>query len=353
MVNMRAVNFPDWPSTLAEDAALSERQRAGYEITIRWFLGFCKREHKVATSEQAHLFMAEAVASKRPNDWMQQQWKDALNWFFLTAKRIGAMAPVSAEVVEASTVRRDVESVVREEGVVRVRGPEPKTARLEESEPEWKLKFIRTVRIRHFSYNTEKTYLNWLERFAKFNKTNDLESLPESALSGYLDHMAVAEHVSAGTQRQALNALVFLYREVFKRELGDFGDYRRGGSKKNTPTVMTLNEIERLLAQMSETEGLMARLQYGAGLRVSELARLRIKDVDFERGQVIVRCSKGNKDRVTLLPASLIPALKRHRDAVRKIYELDRQDGVAGVYIPEALARKYKHAGERWEWFWF
>lgn len=139
----------------------------------------------------------------------------------------------------------------------------------------------------------------------------------------------------------------------FTRELGDFGDYRRGGSKKNTPTVMTLNEIERLLAQMSETEGLMARLQYGAGLRVSELARLRIKDVDFERGQVIVRCSKGNKDRVTLLPASLIPALKRHRDAVRKIYELDRQDGVAGVYIPEALARKYKHAGERWEWFWF
>ena len=198
-----------------------------------------------------------------------------------------------------------------------------------------------------------KSYLNWLERFAKFSKTNDLESLPESVLSDYLDHMAVVEKVSAGTQRQALNALVFLYREVFKRELGDFGDYRRGGSKKNIPTVLTLTEIERLLAELPEQDALMACLHYGAGLRVSELARLRIKDVDFERGQVVVRGGKGNKDRVTLLPESLVPSLKRHRDAVRKVYEVDRQVGVAGVYLPEALARKYKHAGERWEWFWF
>ena len=373
---MRAVNFPDWASVLTGDGSLSGQQRAGYEITIRWFLGFCKREHQGATVEQGHAFLTAAVASQQPNEWVHQQWKDALNWFFLTAKRIGAMAgarglhPSALQKAAPTGIIKKVGGVSGGGDPVAVRtvapyepdgslaipgtkGPIQQTAQLRRSEPEWKLRFIKGVRIRHFAYNTEKSYLNWLERFAKFSKTNDLESLPESALSDYLDHMAVVEKVSAGTQRQALNALVFLYREVFKRELGDFGDYRRGGSKKNIPTVLTLNEIERLLAELPEQDALMACLHYGAGLRVSELVRLRIKDIDFERGKVIVRSSKGNKDRVTLLPASLVPALKRHREIARKVYEEDRQAGVAGVYLPEALARKYKHAGERWEWFWF
>ena len=193
---MRAVNFPDWPSALTDDGSLNDQQRAGFEITIRWFLGFCKRGHEGATIEQGHLFLAEAMASKQPNEWMHRQWRDALNWFFLTAKRLRAP--------EVEGPRAEARGECGEKGVS-LRGPEQSTAQLERSEPEWKLRFIKGVRIRHFAYNTEKTYLNWLERFAQFSKTNDLESLPESVLSDYLDHMAVVEEVSAGTQRQALN----------------------------------------------------------------------------------------------------------------------------------------------------
>jgi integron integrase len=335
---MRTVNFPEWPSALESDEALNEQQRAGYTITIRWFLGYLKRVGAGATVEQARAFMTEVVASKQPNEWVRGQWESALNWFFWGAK------------LASKKVEQEVAGV---EEASAARGPKPQTAQLARSEPEWKLRFIKGVRIRHFAYGTEKAYLNWLVRFARFSGTHDLEPLPERALTDFLDHLAVKEKVSAGTQRQALNALVFLFRDVFKRELGDFGDYRRGGSHRNMPTVLTLNEVERLLAKLSALDGLMARLHYGAGLRVSELVRLRIKDVDFERGQVIVRDGKGNKDRVTLLPASLVVELKRHREAVRKVYEADRKEGVAGVYLPEALARKYKLAGERWEWFWF
>lgn len=172
-------------------------------------------------------------------------------------------------------------------------------------------------------------------------------------MKAFLDHLAVHERVSAGTQRQALNALVFFFRDVSKRELGDFSDYTKGGSKRRIPVVLSLEELRRLLAELPEPFALAARLQYGAGLRVSELFRLRIKDVDFERGQIIVRGGKGDKDRVTLLPTSLVPELRKHVARVREIYESDRKSGLAGVYLPEALARKFKYGGERWEWFWF
>lgn len=353
LVNMRAVYFPDWQSALLEDGSLGDRQRVGYQITIRWFLGYCKRGHQGATIEQGHSFLAEAVATKQPNEWVHQQWKDAMNWFFMTAKRLGVIEDVENRGSEGVGEHVAEGRLSGCSASSTQRGPRSQSAQLMDSEPEWKLEFIRLIRIRHMSYQTEKTYMNWLERLAKFHKTQALKSLPESALTQFLDYLAVVKHVSDSTQRQALNALVFLYREVFEHELGDFSNYRRASAKKSVRVVLTLEEIERLLAELEPLNALMACLQYGAGLRVSELMRLRIKDMDFERGQVIVRAGKGNKDRVTLLPQSLLPALKRHREAIRKLYELDRKQGVAGVYLPPALARKYKYAGERWEWFWF
>ncbi|MDQ8194284.1 integron integrase [Coraliomargarita sp. SDUM461004] len=149
------------------------------------------------------------------------------------------------------------------------------------------------------------------------------------------------------------NALVFYYRDVLKQELGDFSDYKKATGSKRIPVVLSVEEIRRTLACMAPEQALMARLQFGAGLRISELVRLRVKDVDFENQQLIVRGGKGDKDRVTLLPESLIPLLKAQRDRARALYEADRQQRVAGVWLPEALARKFRRAGERWEWFWF
>lgn len=135
--------------------------------------------------------------------------------------------------------------------------------------------------------------------------------------------------------------------------MGDFGDYKKASTSKRIPVVLSLGEIRRLFAEMGPSHLLMARLHYGAGLRVSELARLRIKDVDFERGQIIVRGGKGDKDRTTLLPESMVEELKNQRDRARKLYDADRAERVAGVWLPEALSRKFSRAGERWEWFWF
>ena len=222
-----------------------------------------------------------------------------------------------------------------------------------DSELEWRLQCIRGIRIRNFSYATEKSYLQRLCRFAAYWKTDALESLGENEIKLYLDHLAVVEKVSGGTQRLALNALVFYYRDVLKRELGDFSDYKKATGRKRIPVVLSLDEIRRTLACMASGEALMARLQFGAGLRVSELVRLRIQDVDFENRQLVVRGGKGDKDRVTLLPESLVEPLKAQREQARSRYEADRQDRVSGVWLPEALARKFRGAGERWEWYWF
>lgn len=135
--------------------------------------------------------------------------------------------------------------------------------------------------------------------------------------------------------------------------MGDFSDYKKATGAKRIPVVLSLDEIRRTLACMASEQALMARLQFGAGLRVSELVRLRIKDVDFENRQLIVRGGKGDKDRVTLLPESLVEPLKAQRDQAHALYKADRQNRVAGVWLPEALARKFRGAGERWEWFWF
>jgi len=205
-VDMRAVNFPDWLDVLEVDSELEASDRESYLITIRWFLGYCKRRGCAATVQEARAFVDEMGARKRPKPWVEARWKAALNWFFLTAKRPnGSEQGAVKEPLQAATPRASG-----------VRGPAAQTARLSTSEPEWKLQFIRGVRIRQFSYETEKAYLNWMERFARFVKTDDFTATSERDLHAFLDHLAVHERVSAGTQRQALNALVFFFRDVSK-----------------------------------------------------------------------------------------------------------------------------------------
>ncbi len=340
---------------------LSESERTAFKITIRWFLSHCKRNGVGADIEQARAFVVNAQAEKQPKDWVLQRWKEAINWFFRNAPKEKRKDTGCREAANGSNGCESPETEYKAElkagrqtcAAARSRGPEAQPARMADSEPEWRLKAVRMARIRSYSYRTEKAYLQWLSRFASYWKTQDLEALGENEIKLYLDHLAVKEKVSGGTQRLALNALVFFYRDTLKRELGDFSDYKKASTGKRIPVVLSVEEIRRLFAELNPHVALMAHLQYGAGLRVSELVRLRIKDVDFEQKQVIVRGGKGDKDRTTLLPESLVPRLKAQQTEARKLYEKDRKDRVAGVWLPEALARKFRHGGERWEWFWF
>ena len=172
-------------------------------------------------------------------------------------------------------------------------------------------------------------------------------------LRGFLSHLAVKERVAAGTQRQALNAGVFFFREVLRRSPGDLGDFTRSPRHRNVPSVLSREECGKLFAELPGTSRLMAELMYGAGLRLSELLRLRVKDVDLERLQLAVRAGKGNKDRLTMIPRSLAAQLKEHRERLRGLHGKDREAGLPGVELPEALERKWPKAGEKFEWFWF
>jgi integron integrase len=185
-----------------------------------------------------------------------------------------------------------------------------------------------------------------------FGKT-DPETCRIEDLEAFLSYLSVEQCRSVATQRQALNALVFLYRDFLGIPIPEELSFKRCAAKAKLPVVLSLKETEALLKQMEGTYSLMARVQYSAGLRISELIRLRIKDVDFDQGYIIVRRGKGGKDRKTLLSTSLVGELRSRLERLKGLFELDRAEKVAGVALPEAVEHKYPGAGIRWEWQWF
>jgi integron integrase len=211
---------------------------------------------------------------------------------------------------------------------------------------------VRMLRLKHRALSTEKTYVAWVRDFYRFVKGTLPEDLGSAHVVDYLSHLAVDRKVSAGTQRQAFNALLFLYRHVLDKEIDNLHETVRSKRTRRLPVVLTRQEVLRLLDQLDGSVRLMAELAYGCGLRVSECIRLRIKDLDFEQGLVTVRAGKGDKDRVTVLPESLKERLREHLAGVREIYEKDFASGIDGVFLPDALSRKYPNAGKEWPWQW-
>jgi integron integrase len=212
----------------------------------------------------------------------------------------------------------------------------------------------RLIRLRHYSYSTERTYLHWIERFFSYALTGEkrLSDLSTSEFRDFLSHLAMKQRVSASTQNQALNAIVFVYRHVLDRDIEDEINSVRVRQRRRLPVVLTVKEVNNVFDEMSGLQRLMAMLIYGCGLRLQECLNLRIKDVDIEQGIVIVRSGKGDKDRRTILPESLKDELVHHISSVRELYEQDRKDKANGVYLPGALEKKYPNAGKEWGWFW-
>ena len=206
------------------------------------------------------------------------------------------------------------------------------------------------IRVRHYSIRTEESYVRWVREFILFHHKRHPEDLGEAEVSRYLTHLAVNHKVTASTQNQALSALLFLYRNVLKRELGQFQDIEKAKRPQRLPMVFTREEVRAVLAQLEGTEWLMASLLYGAGLRLMECLRLRTKDLDFSYRQVVVRDGKGQKDRVTPLPEALIKPLQRHLERVKALHTADLKEGFGEVYLPDALARKYPNACREWGW---
>ncbi|MCX5795006.1 MAG: integron integrase [Elusimicrobia bacterium] len=208
------------------------------------------------------------------------------------------------------------------------------------------------VRSRHYSPSTEAIYSSWAERFLRRNAGKPLEALGEASVGRFLSDLATESHVSASTQNQALNALIFFFKEVLSKEIGFLDGVVRAKRPVRLPVVLTKDEVGAILGRMSGTPQLMAMLLYGAGLRLMECCTLRVKDVDFGQNEIVVRAGKGNKDRHTMLPLMAKEPLQKHLAAVRLQHNEDLRLGLGRVAMPNDLDKKYPNAGKEWAWQW-
>ena len=337
----------DWRAALEREIPVSDR--AAYREAIVKFHYWLKQEGKRPTLET----FKEHVEWKRsympPGRFAVR--RKALRWYFKkyfsdTApdfERGPSRAPVTGSPAKprVASSRHLVASDIPLDGAVDL------------GASEWERALVRRIREKQLALRSEQTYRGWCRRFVASCGKKSLESLDHEDIKRWLSDLAVKEQVAVATQSQALNAVVFLFREVFKREPGDFSDFTRARKGRKIPTVLTQQECLRLFGAMDGTSRLMAQLMYSSGLRVSELLRLRVKDVDLDRLQMCVQFGKGGKSRYTMVPARLVPALKAHRERLRELHRKDREAGLPGVYLPKAMERKWPKAGEKFIWYWF
>ena len=208
------------------------------------------------------------------------------------------------------------------------------------------------IRTRHYSYRTEEAYVGWIRRFILFHNKRHPAEMGKAEIQQFLTALAVKRNVAASTQNQALAALLFLYKDVLECDPGWLDDVVRAKRPQRLPVVLTRQEVEGLLAALDGVPWIMAMLLYGSGLRLMECLRLRAKDLDFARNEILVREGKGDKDRVTMLPAAVKAPLLKHLDRVRRLHERDPKAGLGRVQLPHALARKYPNADREWGWQW-
>lgn len=206
------------------------------------------------------------------------------------------------------------------------------------------------IRTKHYSYRTEQTYIDWVKRFIFFHEKRHPGEMGAKEISQFLTHLAVKRKVASSTQNQALCAIIFLYNEVLKMEVGELQELTRAKKPEKLPVVFTKKEVKSILVQLEGSIWLMANLLYGAGLRLRECHHLRVKDIDFGYKQIVVRDGKGHKDRITILPVHIIERLQRHLGKVKTLHENDLRQGFGEVYLPFALERKYRNANREWGW---
>ena len=207
-----------------------------------------------------------------------------------------------------------------------------------------------SLRTQNYSYRTEKTYINWIRKYILFHNKRHPKEMGEREINQFLTYLAVNRKVAASTQNQALSSLLFLYKVILGKEIGWIGNIQRARKPKKIPVVFTREEVKKVLLHLHGKCWLTGALMYGSGLRLMECLRLRVKDLDFASRQITVRSGKGQKDRLTMMPESVISPLKTHLQRVKSLHEKDLAEGFGSVRLPGALRRKYPNADKEWRW---
>ncbi len=206
------------------------------------------------------------------------------------------------------------------------------------------------IRLKHYSHRTEKSYVHWIRRFVRFHDRRHPRELGKAEIEAFLTHLAVERKVSASTQNQAFNALLFLYREVLELEMPQLDAVERARKPQRLPVVLSAEEVRHVLCQLEGRHWIVGNLLYGSGLRLLECLRLRVQDIDFGMRQIAVRAGKGNKDRMTILPQAVVEPLQGYLEKMRTVHSRHLDQGLGEVYMPPALRRKYPSAAAEWRW---
>lgn len=333
------------------NSLLSDNDRTWFPRWLGKLAAWLKVDHgrDLPLTRDSLIGFLQAIKQQGKPAWQRLQVVRAVE--FYAAQVLKHHAPWLAEIAnrlrQAAQAERGATAQQQQENAV------PEFALpIDPSEPAVIQALRREIRTRHYSRRTEKAYVGWVQRFlqrGRWDGNSSLSDIGENEIKEFLSDLAVRCHVSASTQNQAFNALLFLFRDVLKREL-EFVDAVRAKRPQRLPVVLSREEVQRLLAQMGGRDLLIAQLLYGSGLRILECLRLRVKDVDFDTRQLTVRDGKGQKDRATLLPSAVLEGLHRQIESRRQLHEKDMAEGCGQVWLPFALTTKYPNADREFGW---
>lgn len=325
MINSRQKGhdtLPEFQQFLIDKKLVAANKTTFLAYWVSRFLAYARKQQTPVDMYQepvVEAFLDELRIDNRIQEWQPRQAEDALKLYYFhylgQTQSAGSQTPTDAPAALAEV--------------------------------------SRIIRLKHYSYSTERTYLQWTERFLAFVREAGRErpdDITTEDFRNFLTHLALNQQVSASTQNQAFNAILFLFRNVLNKETGDLDTTVRAKRGHKLPVVLTVDEVKRLMEQMTGTNRLIAELLYGAGLRLMEAARLRVKDIDFDANTLYVRSGKGDKDRSTMLPAVVKERLSEHLTRVKALHERDLATGHGAVYLPDALDRKYPNAAREWGW---
>ncbi len=315
--------LPDFQKFLLSRKLVPEKHVSYYAFWVSKFLAFSNKNQNLTDELKIEAFRDNLTKQEKVQDWQVRQAYDAVRLY------AGHFLDNTSDVSPNGKKHPEVSQVLKE--------------------------MSNAIRIRHYSYKTEKTYTGWTKRFYGYlldEKKKDIyaHGVESQDVKDYLTHLALKRRVSASTQNQAFNSLLFLFRNVLKADLKDLRNTVRAKQGFRIPVVFTVEEVQRLFSYIKGDKLLMLQLLYGSGLRLMERVSLRVKDIVFESGQVFVRSGKGDKDRSTVLPEHIKQPLKKHLKDVKELHVKDIQRGYGEVNMPNALDRKYPNASKQWGW---
>ena len=321
--NKAKVTLPEFQKFLLEHKLVPAKNVAFFAYWVSRFLDYARKRDPSATEyhESAVIEFLDVLRSeKRIQDWQHRQADDAIRLYYF--HYLGTKGNRSL----GGDIPADVPGTLQE--------------------------IKRLIRLRHYSYSTERTYLQWVERFLAYalKPERKIAELSSEDFKNFLSHLALKRKVSASTQNQAFNAILFLFRYVFHTEPENLSNTVRAKRGIRLPTVLSIDEVKEIFNHMSGTNLLITELLYGCGLRLMELCRLRVKDIDFAANTIFVRSGKGDNDRSTMLPSAVKKRLQKHLEGVKRLHEQDIALGHGETYLPDALGRKYPNAGREWGW---